>query len=98
MRAGLGAPERGHSAQRGTRRRRAGQTPEAVWNEHGCRRRSDGDGGTMKRAGVGQQGPAMNHHECLVSREESPARNPCLGSGAWGIAEGVDRRGLEGKL
>ena len=52
----------------------------------------------MKRAGVGQQGPAMNDHECLVSPEESPARNPCLGSGAWGIAEGVDRRGLEGKL
>ena len=52
----------------------------------------------MKRAGVGQQGPSMNYHECLVSPEESPARNPCLGSGAWGIAEGVDRRGLEGKL
>lgn len=67
-------------------------------NEHGCPGRDDGDGLTMKRAGVDQRGLAVNHHACLVSCEESPARSSCLGSGAWGIAEGVDRRGLEGKL
>ena len=52
----------------------------------------------QKRVGVGQQGPAVNHHACLVSHEDSPARNPCLGSGAWRHRRGCGQKRVAGEV
>lgn len=52
---------------------------------------------SRSRWGWGSRGP-VNHHACLVSHEDSPARNPCLGSGAWGHHRGLGQKRVAGEV